>query len=75
MKTIELRVPDDLEMKEYDLAMIIASKLYEDAKLTSGQAADMVGLSKKAFIEMLGKFGVSLFSTSVSDLHSDIQNA
>jgi predicted HTH domain antitoxin len=55
--------------------MIITAKLYEDAKLSSGQAAQIVGLSKRAFIEMLGKYGVSLFSTSISDLHSDIVNA
>ena len=32
-------------------------------------------LSKRAFIEMLGKYGISVFSTSVLDLHSDIANA
>ncbi|MFN3641016.1 MAG: UPF0175 family protein [Flavobacterium sp.] len=55
--------------------MIIAVKLYEDAMLSSGQAAQMVGLSKRAFIEMLGKYGVSVFSNSISDLHTDIANA
>ena len=55
--------------------MIVAAKLYEDAILSSGQAAQIVGLSKRAFIEMLGKYGVSVFSTSVSDLHSDMANA
>ncbi len=55
--------------------MILASKLYEDAKLSAGQAAQMVGLSKRAFIELLGKFEVSVFSKSVKDLHNDIKNA
>lgn len=62
-------------MKDYDFSMIIAAKLYEDAKLSAGQAAQIVGLSKRAFIEMLGKYGVSVFSNSISDLHSDIANA
>jgi len=35
----------------------------------------MVGLSKRAFIELLGKYGVSDLSHSISDLHSDIANA
>ena len=30
---------------------------------------------KKTFIEMLGKHSVSVFSTSVADLHDDIKNA
>jgi predicted HTH domain antitoxin len=55
--------------------MIIASKLYEDGILSSGQAAKMVGLSKRTFIELLGKYGVSVFSSSLSDLKSDIANA
>ena len=55
--------------------MIVATKLYEDAKVSAGQAANMVGLSKRAFIELLGKYGVSVFSNSISDLHLDIKNA
>jgi predicted HTH domain antitoxin len=75
MRTIQLNIPDSIDLKDYDFSMIVAAKLYEDAKLSSGQAAQMVGLSKRAFIEMLGKYGVSVFSASVSDLHSDIANA
>jgi len=75
MRTIQLHIPDSVDLKDYDLSMIIASKLYEEAKLSAGQAAEIVGLSKRAFIEMLGKYGVSVFSTSISDLNSDIANA
>ena len=75
MKSIEIKVPDDLGMNEYDFTMIIASKLYAEAKLTAGQAAELVGLTKRAFIEILGKYGVSVLSTSISDLHADIANA
>ncbi|WP_031427309.1 UPF0175 family protein [Flavimarina sp. Hel_I_48] len=75
MRTLQLNIPDSVDLKDYDLSMIIASKLYQDAKLSAGQAAKIVGLSKRAFIEMLGKYGVSIFSTSETDLHSDINNA
>lgn len=75
MRTVQLNIPDNLDLKDYDFSMIVASKLYEDAKLSAGQAAAMVGLSKRAFIEMLGKYGVSVFSTSISDFHSDLANA
>lgn len=64
-----------IDMKDYDFSMIIAAKLYEDSKLSSGQAAQIAGLSKRTFIELLGRYGVSVFSKSVSDLHSDISNA
>ncbi len=75
MRTIQLNIPDSVDLKDYDFSMIVAAKLYEDAKLSAGQAAEIVGLSKRAFIEMLGKYGVSIFSTSISDLHTDIANA
>lgn len=75
MRTVSLKIPDSVDLGEWDLSMIVAVKLYEEAKLSAGQAAEMVGLSKRAFIEMLGKYGVSIFSDSVSDLHQDIENA
>ena len=75
MRIIKIKVPDSVELSDYDFSMMIAAKLYEDGKLSSGQAAEMVGLTKRAFIEILGKYGVSLFSNSIDDLHSDIANA
>jgi predicted HTH domain antitoxin len=75
MRTIQINIPDNVDLKDHDFSMIVAAKLYEDGKLSAGQAAQIVGLSKRTFIELLGKYGVSVFSTSVSDLHSDIKNA
>jgi len=75
MRTIQLHIPDDVDLKDYDFSMIIASKLYEEGKLSAGQASEIAGLSKRAFIELLGRYGVSIFSTSLSDLDSDIENA
>lgn len=75
MRTVQLNIPDSLDLKDYDFSMIIAAKLYEDAKLSAGQAAEIAGLTKRAFIEILGKYGVSVFSSSIDDLHSDIENA
>lgn len=75
MRTIQLNIPDTVDMRDYDFSMILAVKLYEDAKVTAGQAAEMVGLTKRTFIELLGKYGASVFSTSISDLTSDIANA
>ena len=75
MRTVLIHVPDSVELTDYDFSMMIAAKLYEERKLSSGQAGEMVGLSKRAFIEIIGKYGVSVFSDSISDLHSDIANA
>ena len=75
MKTISLQIPDDLDLKQLDFAMIVASKLYEEGRLSSGQAADLVGISKRTFIELLGNYQVSVFGNSILDLKSDLKNA
>jgi len=55
--------------------MILAGQLYERGKVTLGQAADIVGVSKGTFIEIMGRFGFSIFGESIDDLKSDIVNA
>ena len=75
MRTIHLSIPESVDKNDNELVMIIASRLYEDGTLSSGQAADLAGLTKRTFIELLGKYGVSVFSTSLDDLESDIKNA
>ena len=75
MRTLYLNIPDSVDKGDNELAMIIASKLYEDGTLSSGQAAELAGLTKRTFIELLGKYGVSVFSNSVDDLESDLENA
>jgi len=75
MNRIILNIPENINMKTFDFSVYVASKMYEDGLVSAGQASEMAGLSKRAFIEILGKYGVSLFSQSVDDLHKDIANA
>lgn len=75
MNKIILNIPENINMKTFDFSVYIASKLYEDGLVSAGQASEIAGLSKRAFIEILGKYGVSLFSKSVDDLDNDIANA
>lgn len=75
MRTLKLLLPDTLEVNDFDISMMIASQLYENRKLSLGEAAKMVGVSKETFMELLSHYGVSVFSTSVKDLREDIANA
>jgi predicted HTH domain antitoxin len=75
MKTVTFHIPDSVELDEKDIKMLVASRLYEEGKLSLGQAAKLVGLSKRTFAELLGKYGVSLFNYPASDLSRDIENA
>jgi len=72
---VTLTIPEDASLKPAELPIYLAAKMYEDGILSAGQAAEMAGLSKPAFIEIMGKYGVSVFSTSVDDLLNDIKNA
>lgn len=72
---LTINLPENLDLKMFDVSIYLAAKLYEDGILSSGQAAEMVGLSKTAFIEVIGKYGVSLFSQSAEDLSKDVENA
>ncbi|MBP7478517.1 MAG: UPF0175 family protein [Chitinophagales bacterium] len=75
MKTILLNIPDSVELNDRDAKMLLASRLYEKGKLTLGQAADLVGLSKSTFMELLGDYDVPLLNHEIADLEKDIENA
>ena len=75
MRTMTLQMPDNLEVDNKQLAILLASKLYEMGKLSLGQAAEVAGMTKRAFAELLGSYNVSIFNYPASDLSSDVTNA
>jgi predicted HTH domain antitoxin len=75
MKTLTLNIPDSLDVTNQDLAMLISARLYEQGRLSLGQAAEVAGLSKRTFAELLGKHEVSIFNFPASDLPKDVANA
>lgn len=75
MKTLTINIPDTVEADERELAMIVATRLYEQGKLSLGQAAEVAGLTKRTFAELLGSCNVSIFNFPASDLSKDVANA
>ena len=75
MKTLTLNLQDSLDLDNSDLSMLIATKLYEQGKLSLGQAAELAGLTKRTFAELLAKYEVSIFNSPASDLAKDVANA
>lgn len=72
---VTFELPEKPELRNLDIPLYLASKLYQDGLLSAGQAAQLVGKSKEDFLDQLGKFGVSVFSESVEDFLNDIKNA
>lgn len=75
MKTLTFNIPETIDVDDREVAMIVATQLYERGKLSLGQAAELVGLTKRTFAELLAKYGVSLFNYPASDLPGDVKNA
>jgi predicted HTH domain antitoxin len=73
--SIQVNLPDGLKITEFELTMLLAAKLFESGLISSGQGAEMVGLSKQAFIELLGKYEVSVFQYDINEIEEDIANA
>ncbi|HLW32796.1 MAG TPA: UPF0175 family protein [Aequorivita sp.] len=68
MKTIEIKLPNSVD--ENTFKMEIAAYLFEKEVLSSGQAAKMIGISRKEFLENVGKYGVSVFGETWEDLEN-----
>ncbi|GAB4024022.1 UPF0175 family protein [Spirosoma koreense] len=75
MKLLTLTIPDTLDLDDREAAMLLATRLYEQGKLSLGQAAEMAGYSKRTFMELLSQYNVSIFNYDPSELTSDIDNA
>jgi predicted HTH domain antitoxin len=71
MSTITLQVPDTIDLDVKDTIKFLSAKLYESGKLSLGQAADLAGLSKIAFAEIIGDYNVSLINHPVTDILRD----
>lgn len=72
--TVELTLPKSVDINDFEIKMIVASKLYELGKLSAGQAAEVAGVSKRTFIELLGKYNISVFGYDEKELEEDLQN-
>ena len=64
MKHLTLNIPDHLELDERETKRFLAAKMYETGRLSLGQAAELAGISKVAFSEILADYGVSLINYS-----------
>ncbi|MDP5168759.1 MAG: UPF0175 family protein [Bacteroidia bacterium] len=73
--TYSIEIPESARLSETDMKMILAGELYERGILTIGQSAMVAGLSKRTFLELMGKYGFSLFQQNEEELLKEIGNA
>jgi predicted HTH domain antitoxin len=70
MSDVTIQLPPEVQQEEARLLLMI--KLFETGKLSLGQAAKSSGYSKRAFMELLGKYGVPVFDYPAEDLHQEM---
>lgn len=75
MKILTLTIPESLDIDEREAALLLAAKLYEQGKLSLGQAATVAGYTKRTFMELLGDYNVPLLDLNAQELEKDVQNA
>ena len=77
MKTMTVKLPDQVtDVDEKEVRMIVAAKLFEQGKLSSGRAAEVAGITKREFIETVGEYGISVFGQlTIEDVKNDLANA
>lgn len=64
--------PDEFET---NARLLLAVKLYETGKLSTGLAAQLAKMPRSAFIFALGRYGLSPFGELPEELEEDLANA
>ncbi len=83
MKTITIEVPESIlstlkgktEDFANDIKLYAAMEMYREGKMSTGTAAEFLGISRIAFFKLLGKHKVPLYDVTKEELEKDIENA
>lgn len=83
MKTLEIPYPEDLpeamgespEAFEREIIFLVAAKLYELGRISSGRAADLARMNRIEFLEQLGWYRISIFNYPLEELEREIGEA
>lgn len=68
---ILLSLKETKEQFEEEAKFLLALKLYELGKISSGKAAKLAGLERIGFLMRLGKFKVSPFQIELNEILSE----
>ena len=70
--TVELTLDLPGNVSKDEAQTLLAVKLYEDERISLGQAARLAGYSKRAFMEILGRHKVPVFNYSPDELRAEL---
>ncbi|MCB1157102.1 MAG: UPF0175 family protein [Leptospiraceae bacterium] len=85
MEKMEIEIPDNFDMavgltKEelnYQIRLMAALKMFELGKISSGKAARLIGITRVDFLDMCGRYRVSIFNyppeEAIEEIEKDIK--
>lgn len=83
MHTVTLTIPDEAlqalqttpDGVSQELLLVVAVKLYELGRLSSGAAANLARIPHTVFLTKLGDYDVDTFALTEAELSEDLANA
>ena len=83
MNTLNIKYPPEIlwalqqEPKEFEreARLLLAIKLYENGKLTTGLAAKLADVPRVTFIHLLGQYVLSPFGETAKEIAKDLKHA
>ena len=83
MTELTLKIPSDvptlLKMSETDFAreaqVLLAVKLFELGKLTSGKAAELAGMPRATFLFTLARYHVAAINLQAEEIEHEVESA
>lgn len=83
MKTLAIEYPAEIlwalqqepEDFQREARLLLALKLFETGRLTTGLAAKLAGMPRVAFMFLLGRYGLSPFGEEPEELEQDLAHA
>ena len=60
---------------EEELRFLLATKLFELGRISSGKAAEMAGMSKIRFMDELGRMGVPVINLEKDQIQDELRDA
>ncbi len=83
MRTLEFPYPADMpealgestEEFERQIKFLVAARMYELGRISSGRAAELAGMSRVAFLDDLGRYRISVFNYPLHELEKEIREA
>ena len=80
--TVELPVPESLRELGYtpdeirrEVPVLLVLKRYRQGAISSGKAASVLGLTRREFLDLLAREGVSIYDPSDAELAIELKAA